>query len=56
MSPLPIRKPNCHPKGQHPAGRDASSHIALGSGFPFLIEDGDRDRGNKSVHHTTPAS
>ena len=30
---------------------NASSHIALGSGFPFLIEDEDRERGNKSAQH-----
>ena len=30
---------------------NASSHIALGSGFPFLIEDEDRERGNKSAAH-----
>jgi aminopeptidase len=30
---------------------NASSHIALGNGFPFLIEDDDRARGNVSAHH-----
>jgi aminopeptidase len=30
---------------------NAASHIALGNGFPFLIEDEDRERGNKSARH-----
>jgi aminopeptidase len=30
---------------------NASSHIALGNGFPFLVEDDDRDRVNVSVQH-----
>jgi aminopeptidase len=30
---------------------NASSHIALGNGFPFLIEDDDRARGNVSAQH-----
>ncbi|MGB2874752.1 MAG: aminopeptidase [Gaiellaceae bacterium] len=30
---------------------NASSHIALGNGFPFLIEDEDRERANVSVQH-----
>ena len=30
---------------------NASSHIALGNGFPFLIEDEDRERSNKSAQH-----
>src|SRR5262249_16769050 len=31
---------------------NASSHIALGNGFPFLIEDDDREPSNPSPHHT----
>ena len=30
---------------------NASSHIALGNGFPFLVEDTDRDRANVSAQH-----
>jgi aminopeptidase len=30
---------------------NASSHIALGNGFPFLIEDEDRERANVSARH-----
>ena len=30
---------------------NASSHIALGNGFPFLVEDIDRDRANVSAQH-----
>src|SRR5207247_832486 len=30
---------------------NASSHIALGNGFPFLIEDEDRERSNESAQH-----
>jgi aminopeptidase len=30
---------------------NSSSHIALGNGFPFLIEDEDRERANESAHH-----
>ena len=30
---------------------NASSHIALGNGFPFLIEDKDHDRPNVSARH-----
>jgi aminopeptidase len=30
---------------------NASSHIALGNGFPFLIQDDDRARGNVSAEH-----
>ncbi len=30
---------------------NASSHIALGNGFPFLIEDADRKRANVSAQH-----
>ena len=30
---------------------NASTHIALGSGFPSLIEDEDRERGNVSARH-----
>jgi aminopeptidase len=30
---------------------NASSHIALGNGFPFLIEDEDRKRANPSARH-----
>jgi aminopeptidase len=30
---------------------NASSHIALGNGFPFLIEDDDRERANVSAQH-----
>ncbi len=30
---------------------NASTHIALGSGFPFLIEDEDRKRANQSAQH-----
>ncbi|MGZ4390921.1 MAG: aminopeptidase [Gaiellaceae bacterium] len=30
---------------------NASSHIALGNGFPFLIEDEDRKRANASTQH-----
>jgi aminopeptidase len=30
---------------------NASSHIALGNGFPFLIEDEDRERANESARH-----
>jgi aminopeptidase len=29
----------------------ASSNIALGNGFPFLIEDDDRERANVTVQH-----
>jgi aminopeptidase len=31
---------------------NASSHIALGNGFPFLVEDKDRERANVSAQHT----
>ena len=27
------------------------SHIALGNGFPFLVEDEDRERANESAQH-----
>jgi aminopeptidase len=30
---------------------NASSHVALGNGFPFLVEDADRERCNKSAQH-----
>jgi aminopeptidase len=30
---------------------NASSHLALGNGFPFLVEDIDRDRANVSAQH-----
>ena len=30
---------------------NASSHIALGNGFPFLVEDEDRERANESAQH-----
>jgi aminopeptidase len=30
---------------------NASSHIALGNGFPFLVEDKDRERANVSTRH-----
>jgi len=30
---------------------NASSHVALGNGFPFLIEDEDRKRANPSARH-----
>jgi aminopeptidase len=30
---------------------NASSHIALGNGFPFLVEDEDRERANVSTRH-----
>jgi len=30
---------------------NASSHIALGNGFPFLVEDKDRERANVSAQH-----
>jgi aminopeptidase len=30
---------------------NASSHIALGNGFPFLVEDGDGGRSNTSAQH-----
>jgi aminopeptidase len=30
---------------------NAASHIALGNGFPFLIEDEDRERVNESARH-----
>src|SRR5438067_7176300 len=30
---------------------NSSSHIALGNGFPFLVEDEDRERANESAHH-----
>ncbi len=30
---------------------NVSSHIALGNGFPFLIEDEDRERSNESAQH-----
>ena len=30
---------------------NASSHIALGNGFPFLVEDKDRERANVSGQH-----
>src|SRR5512133_3235207 len=30
---------------------NASSHIALGNGFPFLVEDEERERANESAHH-----
>src|SRR5207237_2780135 len=30
---------------------NASSHIALGNGFPFLVEDEDRERCNESAQH-----
>jgi aminopeptidase len=30
---------------------NASSHIALGNGFPFVVEDEDRDRANVSAQH-----
>jgi aminopeptidase len=30
---------------------NASSHIALGNGFPFLVEDKDRERANVSARH-----
>jgi aminopeptidase len=30
---------------------NASSHIALGNGFPFLVEDDDRERANVSARH-----
>jgi aminopeptidase len=30
---------------------NAASHIALGSGFPFLVDDADRDRVNESGTH-----
>ena len=30
---------------------NAASHIALGQGFPFLLEEGDRDRANESQIH-----
>ena len=30
---------------------NASTHIALGNGFPFLVEDTDRDRANASAQH-----
>jgi aminopeptidase len=30
---------------------NASSHIALGNGFPFLVEDEERERGNVSAQH-----
>jgi aminopeptidase len=30
---------------------NASSHIALGNGFPFLIEEADRKRANESARH-----
>jgi aminopeptidase len=30
---------------------NASSHMALGNGFPFLIGDEDRERGNESAQH-----
>ena len=35
------------------AGRDenVSSHIALANGFPFLIEDEDRELSNESAQH-----
>jgi aminopeptidase len=34
-----------------PLDENASSHIALGNGFPFLIEDGDGRRCNTSAQH-----
>jgi aminopeptidase len=30
---------------------NASSHVALGNGFPFLVENEDRNRTNESVRH-----
>ena len=30
---------------------NASSHVALGNGFPFLVEDEDRERSNESAQH-----
>jgi aminopeptidase len=30
---------------------NASSHIAIGNGFPFLVEDEDRERANVSAQH-----
>jgi aminopeptidase len=30
---------------------NSSSHVALGNGFPFLVEDEDRERANVSVQH-----
>jgi aminopeptidase len=30
---------------------NASSHIALGNGFPFLVEDEERERANVSGQH-----
>jgi aminopeptidase len=30
---------------------NAASHIALGQGFPFVLDDEDRDRGNQSEIH-----
>jgi aminopeptidase len=32
---------------------NSSSHIALGNGFPFLVEDEDRERANESAQHST---
>jgi len=30
---------------------NASNHIALGNGSPFLLDEEDRARGNVSAHH-----